>query len=194
MAGQGVMRLVDVELAGVAGHGAGTLSRRSGLPFLVPGSSRQFPECPASICPEKDLTPSRLASRCIRAYIWSMPPPPDPARLVFAELYGTVRHHVRLDPAEDSPRDVALAAVAEIVGGRDDRRALLAEAAGVMLGAARWEEERDRAGRSAALLEAAGADVSLIPEWVEEGKRRAERAALPPFGMKVLGGQGLGQL
>jgi hypothetical protein len=93
------------------------------------------------------------------------------ARLALACLHGTVRHHVRLNPAQDSLRDVALAAVAALMEGRGDEPALLAETAGIMLGTARWPEDRDQAERSAELLKAAGADQEQIPRWVEEGRR-----------------------
>jgi hypothetical protein len=33
----------------------------------------------------------------------------------------------------------------------------------------------------AELCRLAGADESLIPQWVEEGRHRAEAALLPPF-------------
>jgi hypothetical protein len=108
------------------------------------------------------------------------------ARLAVARLHGTVRHHVRLNPAQDSPRDVALAAVAALVGGRPDGPALLAEIAGIMLGTARWPEDTDQAERSAELLKAAGADQELIPHWVEVGRRRVAAAAKPPFGSGVV--------
>jgi hypothetical protein len=107
-------------------------------------------------------------------------------RILLARLHGTVHYHVRLNPAQDAPRDVALAAVAELVGERADRAALLAETAGVMLGTARWPEDADQAERSAELLKAAGADQDLIPQWVAEGQRRAARAALPPFGAETV--------
>lgn len=115
-----------------------------------------------------------------------MPPPTDPARLVIAELFGEVRHRVHLNASEDAPRDEALEAVGELVAGRDDAPELLAEVAGVMLGAARWPEDQDQARRSAELLRAAGADEERIPYWTQEGKRRAERAAMPPFGSRVV--------
>ena len=55
-------------------------------------------------------------------------------RILLARLHGTVHYHVRLNPAQDAPRDVALAAVAEFVDGRPDRRLLLAEIAGITSG------------------------------------------------------------
>jgi hypothetical protein len=58
-------------------------------------------------------------------------------------LHGTVHHHVRLNPAQDARRDVALAAVAELGARRPDRAALLAEIAGIMPGTTRWSEDTD---------------------------------------------------
>lgn len=110
---------------------------------------------------------------------------PD-ARLALARLHGTVRHHVRLNPAQDAPRDVALAAVAALVAGRPDGPALLAETAGIMLGTALWPEDKDQAERSAELLKAAGADQELIPHWAEVGRERAARATKPPFGARTV--------
>lgn len=107
-------------------------------------------------------------------------------RILLARLHGTVHHHVRLNPAQDTPRDVALAAVAELVDGRPDHAALLAETAGIMLGTARWPEDTDQAERSAELLKAAGADEEEIPGWVEIGRKRAAAAARPPFGSQVV--------
>ena len=76
--------------------------------------------------------------------------------------------------------------MAELVAGRDDGPALLAETAGIMLGTARWPEDTDQAERSADLLKAAGADQDLVPRWVEEGRRRAGRARLPPSGARTV--------
>jgi hypothetical protein len=83
-------------------------------------------------------------------------PVPVADRLLVASLYGEVRHLVHLNAAEDAPRDVALEAIRELAGKRDDAAELLAEVAGVMLGAARFPEGRDQARRSAELLRAAG--------------------------------------
>ena len=63
----------------------------------------------------------------------------------------------------------------EIADGRSD---LLAETAGILLGAARGTLDEART-RAAALCIEAGADVTLIPQWVEEGRRRAELARNP---------------
>jgi hypothetical protein len=62
-------------------------------------------------------------------------------------------------------------ALQRIAPGRTD---LLAEAAGVMLGAAEGTVDESRACAAAELCRAAGADPALIPRWTEEGRRRAQ--------------------
>jgi hypothetical protein len=115
-----------------------------------------------------------------------MPEAEPSERTVIAWVFGTVRNHVHPNPAEDSPRDVALAAVAGLVRGRDDGPAILAEVAGIMTGTAEFDSGRAQAERAAELLEAAGADQEAIPRWIEEGRRRAARAVQPPFGARVV--------
>jgi hypothetical protein len=64
-----------------------------------------------------------------------------------------------------------VAELQQIAPGRAD---LLAEAAGVMLGAAEDTIDEPRASAAAELCRAAGADPALIPQWTEEGRRRAQ--------------------
>jgi hypothetical protein len=75
----------------------------------------------------------------------------------------------------------APAELREILAGRDDGPALLAEVAGVRLGFYEGEPGEPRARAVARFCIAADADESLIPEWIEEGRRRAEAARFPPF-------------
>ena len=116
-----------------------------------------------------------------------MPPPPDPARIALAQIQGCARHYARHGRVS---KEEALAELGEILEGRGDGPQLLAEAAGILLGGCRQPEERPAAEKAAALCVKAGADVSLIPGWVAEGKRRVERAGLPPFGMGRIGAAG----
>jgi len=116
-----------------------------------------------------------------------MPPPPDPARIAVAQIQGCARHYARHGRVSE---DEALTELAEILQGRDDGPVLLAEAAGILTGGCRRAEERPAAEKAAVLCVKAGADVSLIPGWVAEGKRRVERAGLPPFGMGRIGAAG----
>jgi hypothetical protein len=68
-------------------------------------------------------------------------------------------------------------------GGRRERGDLLAEVAGLVLGSAerKGPEYEARAQAVAELCRMAGAEEALIPQWTEEGRRRAEAAQLPPF-------------
>jgi hypothetical protein len=86
----------------------------------------------------------------------------------------------------------AAAGAAELREIADGRADLLAEAAGTGLGFYEGQPLfEDRARAEARLLIAAGADEALIPEWAEEGRRRAEAAQRPPFsgGVRPLGHQ-----
>jgi hypothetical protein len=115
-----------------------------------------------------------------------MPPPPDPARLIVAELTGTAKHHATYAPPDDAVTGAAVAELAGILEGRDDGPALLAEVAGILLGAHEGTLDEARARNAAGFCVAAGADPELLERWVAEGKRRRAQADLPPFGTKVL--------
>jgi hypothetical protein len=98
-------------------------------------------------------------------------------RLAVARLTVTARrlaaqlgHRARLWPTPDETACWA-AELQQIAPGRAD---LLAEAAGVMLGAAEGTIDEPRACAAAELCRAAGADPALIPQWTEEGRRRAQ--------------------
>jgi hypothetical protein len=71
--------------------------------------------------------------------------------------------------------NAAIAELREIAGGRTD---LLAKQAGLIL-AFRDRDERDgiwpRRALQAALLIAAGADLTRLMEWIAVGQERAER-------------------
>src|SRR5215510_3121661 len=95
---------------------------------------------------------------------------PDPDGLIRANLAGAASRQVGRELLDV---EAALAELREIADGRGD---LLAERAGVILGF-RDEDERDGRwpGRAlqAALCIAAGADLTRLTEWVEEGLRRS---------------------
>jgi hypothetical protein len=76
-------------------------------------------------------------------------------------------------------RDAGAAELREISAGRSD---LLAETAGLALGTSesRGEEYRAQAHAVAELCRLAGADENLIPQWIEEGRCRAEARRHPP--------------
>jgi hypothetical protein len=70
--------------------------------------------------------------------------------------------------------DAAIAELREMANGRADQ---LAERVGVTLGfyARENRDEWSRRALQAALLIAAGADLTRLTEWIVEGQQRAER-------------------
>jgi hypothetical protein len=73
-----------------------------------------------------------------------------------------------------------VAELREILTGRDDGPALLAQVAGLLTGFHAGDDLYEAKARAAAhFCIAAGADESLIPQWAEEGKRRAEARRMP---------------
>jgi hypothetical protein len=104
-------------------------------------------------------------------------PGPDRDRLLVARLDGIAKRHAHWREPTESEIGAALAELREVAGERPD---LLAEVAGIFLGASEGRLDEPRARAAAQLCIAAGADKSMIPEWIAEGKRRAEAAKRPP--------------
>ena len=100
--------------------------------------------------------------------------------MIVAELTGEAKHHAGWTEPDEATTQAAVAALREIAGGRTD---LLAEVAGIFLGTSEGELHEPRARNAADFCRAAGADPDLIPQWVEEGRRRAARAHKRPHGM-----------
>jgi hypothetical protein len=96
---------------------------------------------------------------------------PDPDGITTAQLVGTVGRYVSRKPLDVEAADIELR---EIADGRGD---LLAERAGVTLGfyARENRDEWQRKALEAALLIAAGADLTRLTEWIAVGQERAER-------------------
>ena len=80
----------------------------------------------------------------------------------------------------EAQKAAGAAELRQIAGNRTD---LLAETAGLALDASGDKgQEYQRQGQALAeLCRLARADEALIPGWIEEGKRRAEAARMPPF-------------
>jgi hypothetical protein len=97
--------------------------------------------------------------------------PPDPDGITTAQLAGTVGRYVSRKPLDV---EAAVTELREIANGRGD---LLAERAGVTLGfyARENRDEWARKALAAALLIAAGADLTRLMEWIAVGQERAER-------------------
>lgn len=105
-------------------------------------------------------------------------------RILVAQLTGEARHRARWRELSSDEETAAVAELRELAGGRAD---LLAEVAGIFEGASESRHDEPLARCAAGLCRKAGADVEAIPAWVEEGRRRAARAGLPPFSGGVYG-------
>jgi hypothetical protein len=95
---------------------------------------------------------------------------PGPDRILVAELPGTARRHARWRELAQDEQGAAVTELRELAGGRAD---LLAEVAGIFEGASEGELDEPLAKQAAQLCRLAGADETLIPQWVKEGRRRA---------------------
>jgi hypothetical protein len=101
-------------------------------------------------------------------------------RLLVARISGIAKRHARWGDLTEAHKTAGAAELREVAGDRSD---LLAEEAGIALGTSedKGPEYRAQAEVIAELCRLAGADESLIPEWIDEGRRRAKTARLPPF-------------
>jgi hypothetical protein len=91
---------------------------------------------------------------------------------------GVAKRHADWREPRRDETDAAVAELREIAGDRPD---LLAEVAGILLGASEGELDEPRSKAAASFCIAAGADESLIPAWIEEGRRRVAMRRKPPF-------------
>jgi hypothetical protein len=105
---------------------------------------------------------------------------PDSDRLTVARLDGIATRRARWGAATEDQMTAGAAELRELAADRPD---LLAEVAGIALGTAerKGSEYRARAQAIAGLCRQAGADEDAIPEWIAEGRRRAEAARPPPL-------------
>jgi len=106
-------------------------------------------------------------------------PGADPDRLLVAELTGMARHHARWRELTGDEEAAAVAELSALAGGRAD---LLAEVAGIFEGVSEGRLDEPLARQAAGLCRKAGADSAAIPRWIEEGRRRATVARMPPHG------------
>ena len=91
-------------------------------------------------------------------------------RALLAEITGVARRLTHARPLTGAEQQEAAAALSQVARGRAD---LLAESAGLAIGAHEGGTDEARYLQAAQLCIDAGADLSLIPQWVEEGRRRA---------------------
>lgn len=104
-------------------------------------------------------------------------------RILVARLTGTARRHSVWREPTAGETTAAVADLQQIAPGRTD---LLAEVAGILIGFHDGALDELPARVAAHYCIEAGADPELADRWVGEGRRRAERALLPPFGVKVI--------
>jgi hypothetical protein len=109
--------------------------------------------------------------------------------MIVAELTGEARHHAKWRPLTGDEEASAVAELRAIAGGRAD---LLAEVAGILEGTSEGEMDEPLARQAAALCRKAGADPEAVPQWAEEGRRRAAAARMRPHGGRP-GGRSIGQ-
>jgi hypothetical protein len=99
-------------------------------------------------------------------------------RILVARIHGTAKRHARWRELTGAEHDAAVGELRELAAGRAD---LLAHVAGILEGASEGKLDEPLVRQAASLCRAAGADEAAIPAWIEEGRRRAAAAGLPPF-------------
>jgi len=98
--------------------------------------------------------------------------------LTVARLTGAAWRHASGWEPTGAQTAAAVRELREIAGGRGD---LLAEVAGLLIGYYRRTAEELKARAAAYYCIAAGADLDLIPRWIETGCSRAAAARrIPP--------------
>jgi hypothetical protein len=97
-------------------------------------------------------------------------------KALLAEISGVARRLARGRSLSGAEQQEAAATLSQVAQGRAD---LLAEAAGLAIGSQEGGRDEARHLRAAQLCIDAGADLSLIPQWVEEGRRRAGNSPSP---------------
>ena len=99
--------------------------------------------------------------------------PPEPDELIVARLTAAAQRHAPGREPTDAEMAAAVEELNEIADARGD---LLAEVAGLVLGYYGCTAEEPKAVTAARFCVAAGADLDLIPWWIEVGRRRAVAA------------------
>lgn len=98
-------------------------------------------------------------------------------RLLVAQLTGAARHHARWRDLTEDEQAAAVTELRELADGRAD---LLAEVAGLFEGTSEGELDEPLVRQAAQLCRLAGADETVIPQWIAEGRRRAQAASRRP--------------
>jgi hypothetical protein len=102
---------------------------------------------------------------------------PDEDRIRLARIAGVTSRHASGGPMTGERQAAALAELAEVADGRVD---LLAQHAGLGLGAHENDQDAEMYEQITQLCISAGADMAVIQTWVGEGRRRAATARQVP--------------
>jgi hypothetical protein len=103
---------------------------------------------------------------------------PQADRILVAQLTGEAWHRAKWRLLTGAEEAAAVAELQALAGGRAD---LLAEVAGIYLGAHEAAMDAPLARCAARLCLLAGGDPAEVPGWIEEGRRRRAAADQPPF-------------
>jgi hypothetical protein len=103
---------------------------------------------------------------------------PDSDRILYGRIAGTTAKHA---PAWWVGGQEKVAAIAELAEAADGRADLLAKCAGLALGYGERQPEAAHYQRMAELCIAAGADKTLIQQWIDVGRQRVDAAAAIPY-------------
>ena len=98
-------------------------------------------------------------------------------QLMVPRLTGAAWRHAPGREPTEAETDAAVRELREIAGQRAD---LLAEVAGLLIGYYRRSADEQRARAAAYFCMTAGADLKLIPRWIDVGRARAAAARLIP--------------
>ena len=98
---------------------------------------------------------------------------PEADELIVARLTAAAQRHAPGREPTDAETAAAVEELNEITGARGD---LLAEVAGLLMGYYGSTAEEPKADAAAHFCVSAGADLDLIPRWIEVGRRRAAAA------------------
>jgi hypothetical protein len=99
-------------------------------------------------------------------------------RLLYATLAGAAARHAGRGELTPEQEAAAVTELRELAGHRPD---LLAHRAGTAIGFGESQYDAVVYRLIADLCRQAGADESLIPAWIEVGRRRAELARQVPY-------------
>lgn len=103
-------------------------------------------------------------------------------QLISARLTGVAWGRARWHEPDAAETAAAVAELRDILAGRDDGPALLAEVAGLALGFHEGGLSEPRARAAAHFCREAGADPELIRQWTGTGRERAQAADRAPSG------------